>query len=85
MRTKLEDLHGVDLLRGAVNVFGHCSETFNQRFSAEDLLKLYRAFYVCGWDITPDRWTDRQVFEALLGVAPQWDDNEKPLYPTRLP
>ncbi len=81
MRAKLEELHGVDILRGAFNVFNCCNETFNQRFSTEELVKLYRAFYVCGWDITPDHWTDRQVIDALLGCAPQWDDNEKPVYP----
>lgn len=70
---------GIDILRKAVNLFNNCNETFNQQFTENELLKLYRMFSICGWDIPPDRWTVDQIDGALiLGKVPAWDDDEKP-------
>ncbi len=58
-----------------------CNESFNQRWTLEQLVQIHRVFRRCGWDIYPDAWTPRQVREALAGVAPQWDEvTERPVY-----
>lgn len=57
-----------------MNLFGNTLEGFNQQYTAEELLKIYRAYKASGWDITPDDWTARQVRRALTaGEAPDWD------------
>lgn len=74
-------VYGISDLRRAVNLFNNCREDFNQQFDdPADLLKLWHAFSICGWDITPDQWEPRQIYEALKGIAPRWDDREQPLY-----
>lgn len=64
---------GIDELRRAVTLLGNCTETFNQQFSAEQLIAIYRGYSACGWDITPDRWTAEQVDAALRGIIPEFD------------
>lgn len=58
---------GVDVLRGAVALFNGCNENFNYRYHAHDLLKLYAAYKRSEWDIAPDRWTRRELTEAIAG------------------
>ncbi len=70
----------IDHLRLMEQNFGGCSETFNQQFSLEQLFKIHKAWMLSEWDINPDRWTRRQLREALKGKPPRWDDNEKPVY-----
>jgi hypothetical protein len=70
---------GIDTLRKAVNVFNNCNESFNDAWTAEQLLAIYRAYQKCGWDITPDQWEPWQVQDALQGKAPIWDANERPV------
>lgn len=67
---------GIEELRRAVNLFGNTCESFNQDYSAEQLITIYRAYLASGWDITPDRWTARQTREALAGHMPQWEDED---------
>lgn len=65
-----------DRLAGA---FALSQNTKNQqRWTAEEWLKLYDAYKVIDWDFTPDEWTEQQVADALAGLVPQWDDNENP-------
>jgi hypothetical protein len=64
---------GIDELRAARNIFSHCSETFNQRFTAEQLIAIARASHASEWDTIPDTWTEEQIAAALRGVAPAWD------------
>lgn len=72
---------GIDQLRTAVRLFANCNESFNQQFTAEELLTLWRAYRDCGWDIAPDAWTPRQVREALAGKVPKWQPrDERPTY-----
>ncbi len=71
---------GIDELRRAVNLFDRCRESFNQQFDAAELVAIWRAFTASGWDIPPDRWTERQVEEALKGRAPTFEDQERPTY-----
>jgi len=70
--TTTRKLYGIDELRRAVNIFSHCNETFNQSYSAAELLCLADAQMRSGWDFCPDEWNERQVQEALQGTAPQW-------------
>jgi hypothetical protein len=79
MKNTLYD--GIDQLRSAVRLFDNCNESFNQRFTGEELLTLWRMYRECGWDIPPDDWAPRQIEEALEHNAPpRWDDSERPLY-----
>lgn len=69
-----------DTLRTIVRNMDDCDESFNQRWTPEELVRIGMAFLLCGWDIYPDRWTERQITEALQGIEPKWDRNEQPLY-----
>lgn len=71
---------GADTLRLIVNGMNYCLESFNDRFTAEELVAIGKAYITCGWDILPDTWEERQVQEALQGKPPRWDDDEKPVY-----
>lgn len=59
--------YGIDKLRSAVTLFSNCNESFNQCFTATELLALYQAYDGCGYDITPDMWSEAQVKAALNG------------------
>ena len=67
-------------LRHMVSNFNRVTESFNQRFSMEELVQIHRAWMASGWDFHPDQWTERQVQEALQGKAPRWNDQEEPVY-----
>lgn len=69
-------LLGIDELRRAVRLFGNCNETFNTEHTAENLLKIYRAYHACGWDITPDDWTPEQVMGATIGMVPEFAESK---------
>lgn len=69
---------GIDALREAVGAFNHCSETFNQKYSAEELLKIHAVWKLIEWDFPPDEWTSYQLSNALKGVVPSWDTNGQP-------
>jgi len=74
-------LSGIQEAREIVNLFNGCNESFNQRFTFAELITLYRVWKTCEWVFTPDEWSQRQVDEAIkLGIVPEWDENEKPLY-----
>lgn len=72
----MDELESTDLLRYAVKLFDGCRETFNQMYTAKDLLKLARIMRRCEWDITPDEWSPAQVRDAIcLGKVPTWIQN----------
>lgn len=75
---------GIDELRRAAAIFSHCNETFNQRFSVEELLTIARAHVAAKWDFLPDAWHEQQIAEALCGIAPEWDESERPVLRPRL-
>ncbi len=77
-----DKLFGIHELRQAVKAFSRNNETFNQRFTAEELITIWRAWKKSEWDFLPEQWEERQVQEALQGVAPNWDENECPIYST---
>jgi hypothetical protein len=78
-------LSDIEKMRMAINAFSYCNETFLQRYNVKQLMKLHFAMMACEYDFLPDQWTDRQVKEALKGIVPNWDDNEKPVYAKRKP
>lgn len=71
---------GIDLLRYTVSMLSVCNETFNQKFSAEELIQIARMVRVQEWDVYPDRWAPRQIREALKGIPPRFNDDMTPLY-----
>lgn len=79
-----KSIYGIDMLRTAVTLFSYCNESFNTLFSAEELLRLTYHYIECGWDITPEKWTSRQVAECLRdNITPKWDEkDEMPVYST---
>lgn len=73
-------LSGAEELRLAVSNLNATREGFNDQFTAAQLLQINRMLVLGEWDILPDMWTRRQVKEALAGVPPQFDDQERPVY-----
>jgi hypothetical protein len=73
-------LSGVEIIRLVVRNLDDCRESFLQRFTAIQLLKIGIAHLACGWDFPPDQWEERQIQEALRGKIPRWDSDSKPLY-----
>ncbi len=66
----------VSELRNALRVINMMNETFNQQFTAPELLLLVRACWESKWDITPDCWTPQQWARALSdGLVPDFEDN----------
>ena len=62
-----EPLAGIEALRQAVNLFSNCTESFNEQFTAAELMKLYEAYTRSEWDIPPDQWTPEEIEDALTG------------------
>lgn len=74
-------MSGAEELICAAQLARNCSLTFTDRFRAEELLKLWRAYRASGWDITPDRWAERQVLQVIdHGIVPRWDADQRPVY-----
>lgn len=73
----------IEELRHMVRNFNNCRESFNERFTIEQLITIHRAWMASGWDIYPDAWEPEQVEEALQGIPPQWHtETEKPIIPS---
>ena len=78
---QLEKLEGVEVLRRAVRVLDSCRESFNMRYSAEDLLKIVRACWLSDWDVYPDDWTPQQIKAALEnGTSPKFEETSAGLH-----
>ena len=73
-------MDGIDELKALAYVLGHWRDDFARKFTAEQLLVLFRVFRAGKWDICPDQWSERQVQEALAGITPEFDDNDQPVY-----
>lgn len=61
-------------------VFSYCSDSFNEQYSAAQLLALWRVYNENECAVFPDQWAPRQVAEALEGRAPKWDDELRAVY-----
>ncbi len=79
-RTASSPRTGAEELRLLVSNLDYTSESFNDRWTLEQLVQLHRMLQASEWDILPDVWTERQVDEALAGIPPSWDDDENPVY-----
>ena len=80
MANEKEKFTGAELLRKVVMNMDTTTESFNDRFTAMQLVQLGRMLLASDWDIYPDQWTARQVKQALRGWPPHFDENEKPVY-----
>lgn len=77
-----EKLSGANLLRRTANIIKNCNETFNQRFNAEDWIKLGQAFIDSEYDILPDAWSEEQIKECLtFRATPKWQEVSGELIP----
>lgn len=74
-----QELEGIDLLRAMVRLFDSNREGFNQRFTVDGLLQIAKAHFASEWEFYPDQWEEWQVHDALEGMAPKWDRDEKPV------
>lgn len=64
-------LSGIDQLRHAVHVLDSCRESFNQRYTVAELVRLVNCMMASGWDFSPDQWEQEQLTDALrYGIAP---------------
>ncbi len=71
---------GVEELRLIVRNLNNCRESFLDPFTIEQLLALHRAWMSADWDFPPDQWQPEQVAQALRGITPRWDEDERPEY-----
>lgn len=71
---------GADQLRVIVQNMDATRESFNDEYTAAQLVTIYSMQLESEWDFYPDQWTARQVREALAGKPPRWNDDETPLY-----
>lgn len=73
-------MDGPRLLRTIVREMDDSRESFNQLWSATQLVKIYEMHLRSEWEFPPDRWTERQVREALAGIVLKFHDDGKPNY-----
>lgn len=76
--------YNLNFIRYMARLFDCCNETFNDRFSSEELLLIAQAHLVSEWDIYPDRWSEEQIQACLRNrEVPNWDRNEQPTTSTQ--
>lgn len=77
----MDEKTGADELRLIVQNMNVTRESFNDQYTLEELIQIYRMHLLSEWDFYPDEWTSRQVKEALKGIPPKWNKKtEKPYY-----
>lgn len=73
-----QDGDGIAALRNAVRYFDWQNESCNQRFSAEELLRIVEAAKNLEHDFFPDEWEPRQLEEAArYGATPRWEEGPR--------
>ena len=77
---EFNNLTGMEKMRRIVKALNNCNESFLDQFPFNDLMKIYSAWLASEGTFLPDQWTERQVRDALRGIAPRWDFTEKPIY-----
>jgi len=75
-----EVLTGAEEIRLLRSNMDATAESFNDRFTAAQLLQINRMLVLCEWDVMPDQWSARQVREALKGKPPRFDEQMRPVY-----
>lgn len=73
-------LTGAEEMRLCISNANITSESFNDRYTAAQLLQINRMLILSEWEIYPDKWSTRQVREALKGMPPRFDNDERPVY-----
>jgi len=67
----------VEVLRRVADMCDRSPETFNQRFTIAELVRLWQVSQLCEWDYYPDQWSAEQVEAALGdGAVPTFDEND---------
>jgi len=76
-------LGGAEDMRAAIGVFNSCRESFNDLFTALELLQLWSVLKRSEWTILPDEWSIEQLAAALkFGEPPRFDPRtEAPVMP----
>lgn len=65
----------VEVLRFVTRMCDRSPETFNQRFTIAELVRLWQVSYMCDWDIDPYQWSEEQIADALGdGIIPTFDE-----------
>lgn len=65
----------VEVLRRVAGMCDRSPETFNQRFTIAELVRLWQVSYLCEWDIDPYQWSEKQIADALGdGIIPTFDE-----------
>lgn len=65
----------VEVLRRVVDMCDRSPESFNQRFTIAELVRLWQVSYLCEWDIDPYQWSEEQIADALGdGIIPTFDE-----------
>lgn len=59
------DPYAITELRVMVRLFSRCNESFNQKWTLEQLIKIYEAYHACEWDILPDAWPASLLAHAV--------------------
>lgn len=71
--TVWKTLTGVDRLRAMVKFFGDVNEEFNQRYSVEELERIYSCYCRSEFRVYPDGWEPWQIEDALaLNLPPKF-------------
>lgn len=76
---------GAGELRRIVRAMDDTREDFLDRFTAEQLVTIYRAMFASEQDVCPDLWTEEQVQGALRGEVPNFENDEADTLVTRAP
>ena len=58
-------MKAIEMLRQLVKYFDGQNETFNQRWTVEELVKLDTAADACAWTYDLDQWPEEAIQEAL--------------------
>ena len=65
----------VEVLRRVAAMCDRSPETFNQRFTIAELVRLWQVSYLCDWDLDPYQWSEEQIADALGdGIIPTFDE-----------
>lgn len=76
----VEPLDASDLRR-AVRVIDSMRESFNDEYTAHELLRLVKVCWMGEWDVTPDEWTTEQCANALVsGTIPRFEETRDGLH-----
>ena len=63
----------VEVLRSVTRMCDRMPESFTQRFTIAELVRLWQVAQLCEWDYDPCWWTEDQIADALDdGIIPTW-------------